>query len=486
VNRIRPGLIGAVLGLFVSLLAVAAASAHPLGNYTVNRAVIVRVYSRAVLVRYLIDMAEIPAFATLQQMDTDGDRSASAPERGAWAEAACADANLAMDLRLDGGSAALVPGRNPVLAFPPGAGGLETLRLECAFRTAIGHLADGDHALSVTDTTDDGHIGWREVVVTVGPGARLLESDALERSPSSELTEYPADRLESPPDVRSATARFRVEATAEGEAAIPAPPAGPRSTAADPLAALLSAEPDTLVALLAFLIAAGLGAAHALSPGHGKTLVAAYLIGTRGTVRQAAGLGLTVAATHTAGVFILAAVTLAAGEFLVPERVIAWLSLLSGALVAILGARLVLRAILGVRRHTHEHEHPEADRHDHPHPHAHPAQKPRLSAWSLVALGLAGGMVPSASALIVLLAAISTGRLLFGLGLIVAFGLGMAMVLGGLAAVTTFVRGVRIGPGWGGLQTLAARAGRLVPVASGTGVLVIGLAVAIGSVGRLG
>jgi len=211
-------------------------------------------------------------------------------------------------------------------------------------------------------------------------------------------------------------------------------------------------------------------------------------------VRQAAGLGLTVAVTHTAGVFLLGVVMLAAGEFLVPERVIGWLSAASGLLVVGLGIGLVIRAITGRARGAHQHgAHHDADAHAHAHVHgeAHPhSHAPRssgapLRARNVIALGLAGGMVPSASALIVLLVAVSTGQLLLGLTLIVAFGVGMAAVLGGLAVATTWLRGsVSLGRRVSEHRWMGLVAGWL-PLASGMAVAGAGAALAISAVTRL-
>jgi ABC-type nickel/cobalt efflux system permease component RcnA len=251
---------------------------------------------------------------------------------------------------------------------------------------------------------------------------------------------------------------------------------------------------NLITAAGALLLALALGAAHAVSPGHGKTLVAAYLIGSRGSARHAATLGLTVAVTHTAGVFLLGAVTLVIGQWFVPERVIEWLSLGSGALVVLLGAGLVVRALQSSRgtsgpSHTHDHDQgrdqDHGDAHEHPHPHVLQAgPQADLRRRNIVALGLAGGMVPSASALIVLLVAITTGRLTFGLLLIAAFGAGMALVLGGLAIVTTLVRGAVRAPSGLTAHPAARLVARSIPLVSGLAVLIAGLSVTIGALTR--
>lgn len=474
---IRRALLALALATAATAALTAPALGHPLGNYTVNRAVAVTLTPGAVLVTYIVDMAEIPAFATIQVIDSDADGNVVSDEGRRWADATCGASSAAVVLIVDDQALPLVVEGAPRLTFPPGAGGLETLRLECPLRATL-RAGGGEHRLSVHDRTDDGHVGWREVTVTAH-GVVIASSDVPAISPSAVLTSYPIDALETPPDVRSATATFHPGASAGLPAGAAPAGSGPRSTSVDPLASLIAGEPTLPVALLTLLIAAALGAVHALSPGHGKALVAAYLIGSRGTLRQAAGLGATVAATHTLGVFALGGVTLAAGELFVPERAIAWLSVISGGLVAVLGLVLVWRALRPKRRIQHHHDRAHDDE-------AHGHQHPRLSTRGLVALGLAGGMVPSASALIVLLAAVSTGRLAFGLGLIVAFGVGMALVLGGLAGLTAFAARRVVGQGGLASKPLLRRAATLLPIASGATVLVIGCVVTVAALSRIG
>ena len=222
------------------------------------------------------------------------------------------------------------------------------------------------------------------------------------------------------------------------------------------MAALVGAADLTLPALVvSLLIAAGLGAIHAVSPGHGKTVMAAYLVGSQGTPRHAVALGLTVTASHTFGVIGLALLTLLAGDFLPPERLYPVLGLASGLTVVAIGTWLLVQRVRGFTRnaaqraahrsgaqHAHDHDHD----HDHEpltsatsthshggirHSHA-PEAGTTLSWRSLILLGFAGGLVPSASALILLLGAVAAGRPGYGLALAVAFGLGMAAVLTGI------------------------------------------------------
>lgn len=460
-------LLGALLALGVS-----PAAAHPLGNFTVNRAVAVTIGPSQVWVRYVVDMAEIPAFTEKDAIDTDDDGAVSAAEARRWAAGACAAAGAALVATLDGEALPLQPAGAPELTFPAGAGGLDTLRLGCELR---GGVAAGSHTIEVRDVTADDRIGWHEVTIRGLDGVEIRDADVPALSRSAQLTSYPADALESPPDVRRGRATFvssgAVGATADTAVAAPAC----RATTDDPLAALLGGGPGPVVGLLAALI---LGAAHAASPGHGKTLVAAYLVGSRGSVRQAAWLGLTVALTHTLGVFVIGVAVLVAGEWIVPDRLIGWLSLGSGLLVAALGISLVLRAHAARRAHARAHAHEAEHGHDHTHAHT-------LRGRELVALGFAGGLVPSASALIVLLVAVTSGQLLFGIALIVAFGAGMALLLGVLAAATTIISGRMAKAGESPAGRWMGRIGPYVPVASGAAVLVAGLVVVVRTLGGL-
>ena len=238
--------------------------------------------------------------------------------------------------------------------------------------------------------------------------------------------------------------------------------------------------------LLALLVALALGALHALSPGHGKTLVAAYVLGAGGTARSAFQIGLSVAISHTVGVFALGVLVLVASELFLPERVIAWLSLASGIVVAGLGIVLVVRHVITLRGrsraqrgHDHGHDHGE-------HGHTHEPPAGVLTWRSAVALGFAGGAVPSASAVIVLLVAISSDRLAFGSILILMFGTGMAVVLGGLGLVIARVRGAasRSQSRWLA-SPRARRIGGAIPLIAGIVVFSTGVAFAYAAASQL-
>src|SRR5205085_11155238 len=262
-----------------------------------------------------------------------------------------------------------------------------------------------------------------------------------------ELRAYPTDRLAAPLDERTAQLSFTT-----GPLPVHARPLVARDgrkvepPARDRLAELIAVPELTVgIALVGLLLAAVLGGFHAMSPGHGKTIVAAYLVGSRGTAKHAVFLGLTVTITHTAGVFALGLITLFAAQYVVPERLYPILSLISGAIVVIIGLSLFIKrlnAALGFVAHEHEHESEHTHSHDHTHEHTHdghththlpPGADGRRVTWrSLLALGISGGLLPCPSALVVLLSAISLHRVGYGLLLVVAFSFGLACTLTGV------------------------------------------------------
>jgi len=479
----------AALGLLIALPATALA--HPLGNFTINHFTRLTVAADEVRVQYVLDMAEIPTVSERQRIDTDGDGDLTTAETDAYLGEAVPPLVAGLELRIEG---ARIPLRQPGIArigFVPGQAGLWTLRLELELVAdlASGPL-DATIAGSFTDGTFADRIGWREIVV-VADGATILGSSAPATSISDELRAYPDEGPDDPIDVREATFRARLTPGADAGPA-PAAHAGAVGGNQDPLAGLLAqGGGSAAAALLAMLVSLGLGAAHAASPGHGKTLVAAYLIGTGGTPRQALTLGMTVAITHTVGVFVLGAIVLGASELLVPERVVEWLAMAAGVIVIGMGISLTARALDARRRHAdHDHELDRGHRHPHDrepsdgHRH-HPHESGRVSGRSVAMIGLAGGLVPSASALIVLLVAVSQGQLALGIVLIAAFGIGMALALGaiGLAVVLARRRVER-----GGLAVLAhpavARIGGVVPMASALVVLGVGIVFTLEAIGR--
>jgi ABC-type nickel/cobalt efflux system permease component RcnA len=422
-----------LLAVAAALIAPAAAAAHPLGNFTINRFSRVEVSGHRVYVLYVLDLAEIPTF------------QAGQIDARAYARRIAANAHL----MVAGRPAQLVP-LGQALAHPLGAGGLHTTRLEVVL---AGPRIDGSTALAYHDANYADRIGWKEVVL----GAHT-------RSRSDELRAYPKDMLASPLAVTSAGATVRPELGPD------VPPAlshgrlleAPDRVADAGFASLVGRSHLSLLVILASLGAAMFwGAAHALSPGHGKTIVTAYLVGQRGTPRHAALLGLIVTATHTVGVFALGLVTLALSQFIVPDRLYPWLNLVSGLLVVGIGAS-VLRERLHKRRHHHHHHH------DQP-----------TSFRSLLAVGVSGGLLPCPSALVVLLAAISLHRVAFGLVLIVAFSAGLALSITGVGLAAVVARSAFRRASFEG------RLVRLLPAASALVILAAGVAMTVRAVPKV-
>jgi ABC-type nickel/cobalt efflux system permease component RcnA len=420
-----------LLVVAAALLAPAAASAHPLGNFTINRFSRVEVSGHRLYVRYVLDMAEIPTF---QAGRIDARAYASRIARNAKLEVA-------------GKAAALVP-LGTALAHPRGAAGLRTTRLEVIL---AGPKLSGQASISYRDDNYKDRIGWKEIVV------------GNAQSTSDELRAYPKNLLQSPLDITSVKTQL---APTSGPDVPPALSSGKTLEAPDRVAdagfsSLIGRHHLSALVILASLAAAFFwGMAHALSPGHGKTIVAAYLVGQRGTPWHAAALGAIVTATHTIGVFALGLVTLALSAFIVPEQLYPWLNLVSGVLVVAIGAT-VFRSRFRRRGHTHGHTH------HHHHEHEAPSRR------SLVAVGVTGGLLPCPSALVVLLAAISLHRVAFGMLLIVAFSAGLALSITGIGLVAVFAKQVFKRASFEG------RLVRLLPAASALVILAAGLAMTV-------
>jgi ABC-type nickel/cobalt efflux system permease component RcnA len=485
---VRRVLAATVVGVALALLPAAGAGAHPLGNFTVNTSIGLRVGTDQIGVDLVVDMAEIPALQARRGIDTNGDGAVDGGEGAAYAERACPDAAQRIGLTVDG---RLVPARSTSAAvtFPAGNAGLSTLRLTCALVAETGEMK-GEREIELSSTAFTDRVGWREITA-VGDRTTLVASTVAATSASARLTSYPDDLLSSPPDQRVATVRARPggpAATAVAGAVPGARVAQPRGldAATRSFTDLVARQELTLgFGIVALGLAVGLGAVHAFAPGHGKTVMAAYLVGERGSMRQAAVIGFTVTATHTAGVLMLG-LALSASASLAPESLYPWLGVASGLLLAGVGAGMLLRATgrrpqLVPAGHSHGHSHDHGDHHDHHHDH-------RALEWrSLVPLGLAGGMVPSPSAIVVLLGAIALGRAWFGVALVVAYGVGMAVTLTGAGLVLVKARGAiqrRLDrPGADGSR-LASLAGGL-PVLSAVCIVAGGLLLAVRGAAQL-
>jgi ABC-type nickel/cobalt efflux system permease component RcnA len=386
-------------------------------------------------------------------------------------------------LTVDGRRVALRPAGAALLGHPAGQGGLRTTRLELPLVARV-HAA---RTVEVHDGTFPGRIGWKAIQARPGRGT-AVRSSAPATDPTGGLRRYPADLLSSPSDVRDA--RLGVGpgggtlAAADGRRSA----GGPDERHAAGFAGLLDGGGGVLVLLL--LAAFGWGALHALSPGHGKTMVAAYLVGTRGSTRDAVLLGATVTVTHTAGVVALGVVALGLSAWILPEQLYPWLNLVSGLLVVAVGAA-VLRGRMrgrahehGHNGHGHEHGH-RADGHGHEHGHHghadghHHHHHQPVTRRSLLALGASAGLIPCPSALVVLLGAVAQHRIGLGLVLIAAFSAGLAATLTGLGIAVVHAGRLL------GRAHVPARMAALVPALSAALIVVVGLVLTAQAVPRL-
>ena len=493
-RRITRRVASAVAALAAALAVAAAvagpASAHPLGNFSVNHLDVVRVSADRVDVRYILDQAEIPTF---RQRDLSPaqvlDRTRALVARGVTVQAAGRPAPLR-----------LAPGGR--ISFPIGAGGLHTTRVELLLSARVATRG----AVVVRDATFPGRVGWRAVVVRPGAGTAVRAS-VPSTDPTRGLRVYPKAVLSSPAD--RAVARLDV---ATGRGTVSAPRLDGEDVATvrghetgDGFAGIFAdASAGRGVLLFLLLAAFGWGAVHALSPGHGKAMVAAYLVGTRGRARHAVALGMTVTVTHTIGVFALGVVTLALSQAILPEDLYPWLNLASGLLVLLVGGgvlRARVRAARGARDHDHGgHDHGDHDHggrkhppgHDHDHDHAsgqdhasghhhapghhhahaghahHHHHDTPLTRRGLLAMGASAGLIPCPSALVVLLGAIAQHQVALGLLLIVAFSAGLAATLTmlGIAVVHAGRITARIRPS-SRIVTVLPAASAVVIVAAG-------------------
>lgn len=508
------------------LALAASALAHPLGNFTVNQYSRVQPSGDRVYVLYALDLAEIPTFQAAEELRSAGE------ERYAAALADRIRDGLTLEV---GGAPLALRELDRRIAFPAGVGGLPTTRLEIVFEA--GPVPRGQRlALAYLDESYPDRIGWKEVVLAPDAGARALSASVPATSVSDELRAYPEDLLRSPLDVRAATAEIVTGGTAGPPPPLsgdgPGAPGRGGSAAEGGFAKLIEETELTAgVVALSLFVAMFWGAAHALSPGHGKAIVAAYLVGSRGTPRHAIYLGLITTVTHTVGVFALGLVTLALSELIVPERLYPWLNLVAAVLVVAVGAAVLRSRIREWRRavsarrgrdrsherggergfdaphpppvgppgagvwpgearrdrrrhvHSHGHDRDHAHGHSHGHDHHHPDHRHRHAhrhvpepgtGWrGLLAVGVSGGLIPCPTALVVLLAAISLQRIGYGLVLIVAFSVGLAATMTAIGLLAVFAkRAFR-------RLDLQGPVVRLLPAVSALVILAVGVAMTV-------
>ncbi len=512
-----------------------------MGNFSVNHYAKITIEPDGIRLQYFIDLAEIPTFQELQQGNVKPeDTTAIAPflaRRGAELE-------RGLSLRVDGADLPLQLISKGVV-FPPGAGGLPTMKLGYVFHAAYPHPAGAGSKLvdlAYADRNYPGHAGWKEVVVT-GPPALLLSSSVSSVDRSAGLSNYPTDLLNSAPQDLTATVRVAlpVVPAVAGDAGTVhrtprtlASPAGgiasrfgaqpvPRSprtlhpppaighasarsmpvpvqtmhieanrqgTARSAFTALVTTEHLSLWFLFtAAFISMGLGGLHALEPGHGKTIVAASLGGSRGTARHAMLLGILVTVAHTASVFALGAVTLYASRYILPEQLYPWLGVLSGLTIAALGMYMLLRRWTGEDM---EHAHAAGQMHGHWFSRrkqedaeapvlAAPPAAGSISLGQLFILGITGGIIPCPAALVVLLSAFALHRVGFGFFLITSFSVGLAAVLIGCGLLMVYARRFM-----SRLQVDGPLTRRWLPVASAACMTILGAAIAVRAFGTTG
>ncbi|MFN7998993.1 MAG: hypothetical protein U0Q18_35550 [Bryobacteraceae bacterium] len=486
-------------------LIVSVVCAHPMGNFSVSHFARIEVDGSGARIRYVLDLAEIPSFELLQRWGLDAFGASEPLNRKAQEQAREWVRNL--QIACDGRSVS-PRFEGATVAVAKGAGGAPVLRISSLLKLPV---AAGD--LTYEDRNYPDRAGWKEIVVVPGRGASLERSTQGATDRSQELTAYPADPTVAPPQDLRASLMWTAGAPLSPPARGPVAPAPDRAVpsrdhpeaATSPVPPQASA-PGTVVRgdflsrllhrgdlgigliLLGMVVAFGLGAMHALSPGHGKTIVAAYLVGTRGTFKHAIFLGGMVTFTHTISVFLLGLTTLFLSQYVLPEKLIPVLGAISGISIVWIGATLLVKRARRLRGHGHTHDHDhEHHHHDHDHGHDHHHHHDHdhvhgagghshvpegdVTIGSLIALGASGGLVPCPSALVLLLSAIGLGRTGLGMLLLVAFSAGLAVVLMGIGVLVLYAKHLLPDS----RKTAANPAFRIIPVLSAALIVCIGL-----------
>ncbi len=451
------------------------AIAHRMGNFSVSHYTRLEVSSKLVTVTYVLDLAEVPTYELLR----DWKLNPKSPRASLDTKAAEQSHAWIKGLQFHSGGQRLEPKlvRSSVqLSDAPG--GLNTARIASVMTVepASGRLDFEDHNYPERS-------GWKEIVIDAGQGTQIIQASHGDADRSRMLADYPPSALAAAPQDLRASVEWR--AGAQGIAKVvpieqPAPvqvseaPATTSSTPAhsDYLSTLLGKkEIGVGLVLLGMAVAFGLGAIHAMSPGHGKTIVAAYLVGSRGTMSQAAFLGAMVTFTHTISVFALGLATLFLSRYVVPAKIIPVLGPISGLAIVAVGGSLFVKRLKSLRhQHAHHHHHPHPHDHSHAHNHTH-VPEGDVTLGSLIALGASGGLVPCPSALVILLTSIALGHVGLGLILLVAFSLGLAGVLMAIGMMVLYAKSWLPDPAATSRHPLF----RLVPVLSAVVIVCLGL-----------
>jgi nickel/cobalt exporter len=500
-----------------------------LGNFTINQYCGLNVGADSLQVHYAVVFGQLPALRELHNADTDGNGVTSQAERDAYVGRLAPELADGLAVRLDGAAIPLRATRWSS-SLPTEQGGF-SLRVDVDFKAALPASAPGaQRHLEFDNHNYPGRMGWHEIVVASASAVSVYDTDAYGSSLTGGLTEALQALPQSGPlDERSVHMTFDVGNVPAGAVPLLARPGAiavrPRSPASSQGGAWIARETKHLVdaisaprlepgiAALALLGALALGAVHALAPGHGKTIVGAYLIGSRGTARHAAFLGLTVTATHTAGVFILGFATLYASRFIVPERLFPILSLLSALLILGMGIVLLVQRMRSLRLELAAarpgaapvftavpgpaaaagagqplilaqpqdlgyamHSHGGAM-----HSHLPPGAAGNEVSWrSLLALGVSGGLVPCPSAMVLLLAAVALNKTAYGMLLVLVFSVGLALTLTAVGLMFLYARNRFSRPSSG------ARWRQWLPVMSAGTITVLGIALCVGALKSFG
>lgn len=449
-----------VIGLIAACVVALAptAFAHPLGNFTVNTFSGIEIDGTKVTVDYAVDMAEIPTLQLKQDLD-----DASGSMAGAIESRFATELPAGVALEADGKEVELSL-ESIAARFRTGQGGLDILRIDVVLS---GDLPSDRLDLDYRDTNFGERVGWREIVISAPGGRGIADSSVPSESISNGLRDYPTGLLSDAPRVTEASARLEPGAVSEVRADGSVPTPGSIDVLSERLASLIDGDYSIAFVLFALLMAAGAGALHAIGPGHGKTVMAAYLVGAGGRARQAVVVGMAVSLMHTFSVVVLGLVTLWASSTFAPESVYPWLSFASGVLVLGLGTWLLrtrIRARIHERReHGHRHSHP----HSHDHDHATLPPDVALLSWrGLGAIAVSGGLLPSPAALIVLLGAVAIHRVAFGIALVAAFSVGLAAALTLVGLLVLKARDV--------VGRKGGRMTRVLPVLSAAAIALVG------------
>jgi nickel/cobalt transporter (NicO) family protein len=491
-----------------------------LGNFTINQYCGLSLAAAGLNLHYVVVFGQLPALRELHVADANGDGVTSQAERDTYAGVLARGFAEGLVLKVDG---VRVPLRVTqwTSSLPTEQGGF-SLRLDVDLAAPWAVAAAGsEHQLAFTNENYAGRMGWHEIVVHTTPGLAAFNTNAF----STSLTGALSEALQSLPaagplDERSVRVSVSTAAAPHGAVLLAARPEQealrPQSIAVDIswiaretrrlVDAISAPRIGSRMAILALLGALLLGAVHALSPGHGKTIVGAYLIGSRGTPRHAAFLGLTVTVTHTLGVFALGFATLYASRFIMPERLFPILSLISAALVLGMGVALLVQRTRAARSalggattaasvfqrvearalvFAHGHNRHDGSMHSHGggkmHSHLPPGSQGEKITWrSLLTLGISGGLVPCPAAMVLLLAAVALNKTVYGMLLVVAFSVGLAITLTAVGMLFLYARN-RLRKPRAGAPWLAA-----LPIVSAAAIIVLGLGLSFAALKSFG